>query len=262
MAYARYSRGYKAFGFSAGSFLIAPEAAPEFVNSYEVGFKTSIGRTLQVDAAIYYLDYKNLQAPVSVQVGPTVVGQFVNITQSRSDGVELGVIWQPIQPLRLSLDYSYNDTRIEKSPMLVDVNDNIHTGAVSIVGNRLPQAPKNKVAVNGSYSFFTDAGTLTLGATYLYRDEAYANVFTQRWNEAPSWDQVDLRAYWAPKGNKYTVIAYVKNVGDTEGYDAAVVGAARNNSATVASDRFIGGAQSLELTPPRTYGVELQYRFF
>jgi len=92
------------------------------------------------------------------------VGQFVNIAKSRSDGVELDVVWQPIQPLRLTLDYAYNDTKIKKSILLIDVNDNVNTGPVSIVGNALPQAPKHKLALNGSYSFFMEDGTLTLGA--------------------------------------------------------------------------------------------------
>jgi iron complex outermembrane receptor protein len=108
--------------------------------------------------------------------------------------------------------------------------------------------------LNGSYTFDTDAGSLVLGATYLYRSEAYANVFTRTYNEAPAWDQVDLRAFWQPTGGKYTLIAYVKNVFDTEGYDAAVEGSQRNPPAP-------GGAQSLELTPPRLFGMELQYRF-
>ena len=253
MAYARYSRGYKAFGFSAGAYLAEPEAEPEFVNSYEIGLKKNFGGTLQVNAALYYLDYRDLQAPVTVRVGAVNVSQFVNIAKSRSDGVELGVVWQPIQPLRLTLDYAYNDTEIRKSVLLTDLNDNVNTGAVSIVGNSLPQAPKHKLAVNGGYTFQLDSGALTLGATYAYRSKAYSNVFSRVYNSAPSWDQVDLRAYWAPQGNKYTVIAYVKNVADTDGYDAAVTGNQRSNRA---------GAQNLELTPPRTFGVELQYRFF
>jgi iron complex outermembrane receptor protein len=260
MAYARYSRGYKAFGFSAGAFLVAPKADPEFVNSYEIGLKKDFSN-LQVNVALFYLDYRDLQAPVTVRVGPTNVGQFVNIDKSRSSGVELSTIWRPIRPVRLSLDYGYNPTKIKKSVLLIDTNDNVNTGPVSVVGNRLPQAPKHKIALNGAYTFEMEPGALTLGATYLYRSEAYANVFTREYNKAPSWDQVDLRAYWAPTGGKYTVIAYVRNVFDTAGYDAAVAGSNRNNSATVASDRFLTGAQNLELTPPRTYGVELQYRF-
>ena len=262
MAYARYSRGYKAFGLSAGSFLIAPEAKPEFVNSYEVGLKTNVGRTLQVNASVYYLDYQDLQAPVTVRIGPTNVSQFVNIEKSVSKGLELGIIWQPIQPLRISLDYGYNDTEITKSIPLVDVYNNINTTAQDITGNRLPQAPKNKVALNVNYGIQMDAGTLTLGATYLSRDEAYPNVVPAPGSEAPSWDQFDVRAHWAPKSNKYTIIAYVKNVGDTDGYDAAVAPSQRNRNLAVPSDQFANGGQNLELTPPRTYGIEFQYRFF
>jgi iron complex outermembrane receptor protein len=254
MAYARYSRGYKAFGFSAGAYLPEPEADPETVNSYEVGVKMTLGGNVQINGALYYLDYRDLQAPVTVRQGAVNVGQFVNLAKSRSDGLELDVVWQPIQPLRLTFDYAYNDTKIKKALQLIDVNDFVADGAPqSIVGNSLPQAPKHKLAVNGSYSFMMESGTLTLGATYAYRSKAYSSVFSRDYNKAPSWDQFDLRAHWAPEGNKYTVIAYVKNVANTDGYDAAVGGNERSNMDAVSN---------LELTPPRTYGIELQYRFF
>ncbi|TAL34978.1 TonB-dependent receptor [Phenylobacterium sp.] len=260
MAYARYSRGYKAFGFSAGGFLAVPKADEETVNSYEVGLKKNFSN-LQVNLAAFYLDYRDLQAPVAVRVGATNVTQFVNIAKSVSKGIEASVIWQPIQPLRLTLDYGWNPTKIKSSIPLVDVNDNINTGAVSVVGNSLPQAPEHKLALNAGYTIEMDPGSLTLGATYLYRSKSYANVFERQYNSAPSWDQVDLRALWAPTGNKYTVIAYVKNVFNDDGYAAAVAASQRNNSATVPSDRFTNGARVFELTPPRLYGVELQYRF-
>lgn len=256
MMYARYSRGYKAFGLSAGSFLEKPEANPEFVNSYELGLKRDFGRTFQLNAALFYLDYRDLQAPVTVHdAAGTSVTQFVNIAKSRSTGLELDAVWHPTQAWRVAVGYSFNPTRIQKSIPLIDVNDNINKNLVSIVGNRLPQAPEHKLAVNTTYTFMLDKGDLTLGGSYIYRDKAYANVFTRSYNQSPSWDQVDLRAFWKPTGGKYTVIAYVKNVFDTEGYDAAVAGSQRN-----ASFPFAG--QNLELTPPRIYGLELQYRFF
>ena len=65
---------------------------------------------------------------------------------------------------------------------------------------------------------------------------------------------MDLRAVFTPTGNKYTVIAYVKNVFNEDGYAAAVAASQRN------LDRA-NGARVYELTPPRLYGVELQYRF-
>ena len=89
----------------------------------------------------------------------------------------------------------------------------------------------------------------------------YANVFERSYNSARSWDQVDVRALWSPTGNKYTLIAYVKNVLNDDGYAAAVAASQRNNNPGVPSDRFLNGARNFELTPPRLYGVELQYRF-
>ncbi|WP_304166621.1 TonB-dependent receptor [Phenylobacterium aquaticum] len=255
MVYGRYSRGYKAFGLSAGSGLNEPEAASEFVDSIELGLKKNFGRSLQVNAALFNYSYKDLQAPVSVRIGATTVTQFINVPESRSRGLELDAIWQPTQALRFMADYSFNDTEITKSGLYVDVNDNVTPGAVSVKGNKLPQAPRNKFGLNANYSFFLDAGTLTVGGNYVWRDKTYANIFTQTWNEAPTWDQVDLRASWAPTSGKYTLIAYVKNVGDTEGYDAAVAASNRNGNVP-------NGARNYGLTPPRTYGMELHYKFF
>ncbi|MFM8940431.1 MAG: TonB-dependent receptor domain-containing protein, partial [Phenylobacterium sp.] len=260
MAYARYSRGYKAFGFSAGGFLAAPKADEEIVNSYEIGFKKDFER-FQLNLAAFYLDYRDLQAPVAVRVGATNVTQFVNIDKSESYGVEFSGIWRPVDPLRLTLDYGWNPTNITKRGLLVDVNDNVNTGAVSIVGNDLPQAPEQKVAVNGTYTFETDAGNIISGASYLYRSKSYANVFSREYNSTESWDPVDLRALWMPTGGKYTLIAYVKNAFDTDGYAAAVAASQRNNSSTVPSDKYLNGARNFELTPPRIFGLEVQYRF-
>lgn len=260
MAYARYSRGYKAFGFSAGGFLAVPKANEETVNSYEIGFKKDFER-FQLNLAAFFLDYRDLQAPVAVRVGATNVTQFVNIAKSESYGVEFSGIWRPVDALRLTLDYGWNPTEITESVPLVNVNDNVNTGAVSVVGSALPQAPEHKVAVNGTYTFALDGGNLIAGATYVRRSKSYATVFAREFDSAPAWDQVDLRALWMPTGGKYTIIAYVKNVFDEDGYAAAVGAAQRNNNAAVPSDQFANGARNFELTPPRIYGVEVQYRF-
>ncbi|MCA3709826.1 MAG: TonB-dependent receptor, partial [Phenylobacterium sp.] len=200
-------------------------------------------------------------APVSVRVGATNVTQFVNIARSESYGVEFSGIWRPVDALRLTLDYGWNPTEITESAKLVDVNDNVNTGSVSIVGRSLPQAPEHKVAVNGTYTFALDSGNLVAGATYARRSKSYATIFAREYDSAPAWDQVDLRALWMPTGGKYTIIAYVKNVFDEDGYAAAVAAAQRNNNAAVPSDRFANGARNYELTPPRIVGVEAQYRF-
>ncbi|MGA0602405.1 TonB-dependent receptor [Caulobacter sp. KR2-114] len=266
LVYGRYSRGYKAFGLSAGGGLTNPEAKPENVDSFEIGFKKDFGHTLQFNLAAFYYNYTNLQAPVSARVGTTNVTQFVNIAQSRSMGVEIDAVWQPIDHLQLSLDYSYNPTKILKADQFIDLNDNTNYGTtafpvygvpVSVVGNKLPQAPENKIAINGNYTFVLDQGKLNVGANFIWRGSAYSNIFSQRWNQSPSWNQVDLRASWTPTQGRYQVIVYVKNVGNTLGYDSAVTASNRD-----VTNFPVNTGYNTSFTPPRTYGIEVHYKFF
>ena len=120
-----------------------------------------------------------------------------------------------------------------------------------IDGGPLPSAPKNKVALNANYTWFTAAGNLTFSGTWTYRDEAYYSVFTRDHNLAPSYDETDLRVLWNEPNDRYTIIAFAKNVFDDEGYEAA--------GATMSA----WGVQSRtrSLTFPRTYGIEAQFRF-
>ena len=92
----------------------------------------------------------------------------------------------------------------------------------------------------------------------------YSSVFNRVYNESPSWDQVDLRATWKSKTDKYEIIGYVKNVFDAVGYQAA------SGASLIQQPQPFGygltTATSIErnfaLTDPRTYGIELHYKFF
>jgi iron complex outermembrane receptor protein len=101
---------------------------------------------------------------------------------------------------------------------------------------------------------------------------------------------------WKSKDNHYSIIAYAKNIGDTLGYDGGsgtsrVTGLYLNSTLTalginnpcvaaqgqpiapcrgttstslpggVASNALQGYSKAYALTPPRTYGIEFQYRF-
>ncbi len=114
LVYARYNRGYKAFGLNAGFVGANPEAMPEFINDFEAGVKKTFGRTLSVDIDGFYYDYSNDQIPISIFVGnpPVAVTEFINIPKAVSDGVELTANWVPINNLDLSLTYGFNHTSI------------------------------------------------------------------------------------------------------------------------------------------------------
>jgi iron complex outermembrane receptor protein len=307
MAYFRYSRGYKAGGFNIGNaafFNANPETNPEHVNAYEIGMKKDFGRTLQTNLAVFYYDYSNYQAPITIV--PTsggvgiAQGVFFNIPKSVSQGVELETTWQPIEHLQILFNYSYLDAHIKRATGVVDPADptaimpgakpaivggsctanptgscDVFTGNVQrgqdLSGNNLPNAPKNKVALNVNYTWELPSGNLTGGATYVWRDQQYGSLFNRSYYLAPSWSQVDLRLVYTDTAKKYTIIGFVKNVGDTFGYEAGTTASRRagfvpayalGKAGIGATPVLQGISSTYTLTPPRTYGIELQYRFF
>jgi iron complex outermembrane receptor protein len=302
LAYIRYNRGYKAFGFNAGAITPNPEALPETVDDVEVGLKQSVTHDFQYNLDFFYYNYMNDQVPIAVNEGALIATEFKNIPSAVSSGVELQMIWDPIRHLDLNFTYAFDDTFITSNctagangvatgTCFVDVVDplalangakpvgapvakapgfpfGIGPGGVqaaigtnvlqSIKGNALPQAPKNKIAFNANYTWEFDPGNFTLSGTYVWKDKSYAGVFQRSYYSAPSWDQVDLRGTWSGNHDHYEIVLFVKNLFNTLGYDAAG-GATAGYTGNVANPTFQQTAY--DLTPPRTYGVEVHYKF-
>lgn len=291
LAYFRYNRGYKAFGLNAGFVGPRPEALPEYVDDYEIGYKATFNRNLVVDADAFYYNYVNQQVPIGVPQcttgpSPTCVNltEFVNVPKAVSEGVELSVLYTPIENLNLSFVYGFDDTDITSGCSVknsqpvgacyVDANDTkavakgaqpvlqLANGTVvqSVKGNPLIQAPKNKIAFNATYTFNFEPGDLILSGSYIWKDKSWSEIFQRSYYQAPSWDQVDVRATWSGNHDKYEVVLFVKNLFNTLGYDAA----AGVLNGYYANPIGGGGATQIngyDLTPPRLYGIELHYKF-
>jgi iron complex outermembrane receptor protein len=160
----------------------------------------------------------------------------------------------------------------------------------SIVGSQLPNAPKNKVAVNANYTYEMEPGSLIGSVSYIWRDKQFGSLFDRDYYLAPSYDQWDARLTYKDRDNKFTIIAFIKNIGNTLGYEGGPIAGRRagtipgyvlgqngttalnppvpvigqGNSAAPINPVHIqenGIAVGYLLTPPRTYGIELQYRF-
>jgi len=268
LAYASYSKGYRSGGFNIGIFTVLsflPYSEEETVDAFELGLKKNWGPTLQTNLALYHYDYKNLQIPISVVQSGSLLGQtlsqsttsFYNTPKSRSQGLEIEVLWQPIDNLQLIANYSYIDAEITEG-FAVDTTDPtaaqpdaqpIHTlaqclagGAAvlgdcvldeptaglpgggfqriqSLKGNDLPNAPRNKIALAANYTWDFEPGSLTASVSYSWRDNTYGELFERWYNKAPTWDQVDARILWKDAKGKFEVIGYVKNIFDDTGYD-------------------------------------------
>jgi iron complex outermembrane receptor protein len=124
-------------------------------------------------------------------------------------------------------------------------------GAQSVLGNALPQAPRNKFAINVNYTWDLGPGDLIMSGSYIWKDESFSGIFNTPFDRSPAWDQIDLRATWRDHDDRYEVILFVKNVTDSIGYEAA--GGAIPTS--------FGQVNSYVLTQPRLYGIEFHYRW-
>jgi iron complex outermembrane receptor protein len=156
-------------------------------------------------------------------------------------------------------------------------------------GNDLPNAPRNKLAFAANYTWHFAGGSLTGNVSYAWRDKAYGTIFTRWYTEAPSWDQWDARFLWTSADKKYELIGYIKNIADKTGYDQGAIAGRLNGQfsnlygpspAGLTCSPIIvglgnpaagqlGATQCVEgirktyyVTPPRTFGVELRYKFF
>jgi iron complex outermembrane receptor protein len=302
-AYAKYSRGYRSGGFYVGIFtFLAPNAlaAKETVDSYEIGLKKDFGPKLQTNLAAYYYSYTNLQVPIGViSTSGMASTNFYNVPKSVSEGIEAEVTWlPPIDNLQILVSYSYNHTRIDSGTAqdLVDPSA-IQPGAQpigpakacaaavpgdapcdpwtgliqrtqSLAGQRLPNAPENKLAINANYTLpEVQGGSLVASVSYIYRDVQYGTLFTRSYNKSPDWDQWDARLTWTSKDSRDRVIAFAKNITNSLGFDAGALGARYAgsiiNPATLATTLVNQGIfKSYSITPPRTFGIEVQHKFF
>ena len=285
LAYAKYSRGYKSGGFLLGTLAPDPQADEEQVDAFELGLKKTIARRFQINAAAFYNDYKDLQLNLSQlnPAGTASSNNFVNV-EAEAYGLELEAIWKPIDNLDLSASYGYLHTEITKGccfydpadPGALDPNATPSGGFVvsngtrlvfqTLEGSRIYQSPKHKFAGNANYTFEFDPGSLILSATFTWTDETYYQPFKSAANKVKGYDVTDFRALWNDADDRFTIIGYVKNAFDQKGFTS-------NGSTTPTAIFDVPGSGSAPniaqtrtaitrgLIQPRTYGVELQYRF-
>ncbi len=295
--YARYNRGYEEGTYNAGYVSSNPEVGPEDINDYEVGYKQAFGHVASIDIAAFYYDYEKLQLPISIANGGVTQSEFVNVPKSVSEGIEFEGNWSPVTDLLLTFTYSFDYSAFETgctgtvtggvltpapgSLCVIDTNDPqaVAPGAKpfpgqtpgatrdqSVKGNELPNAPENKLAFNAAYTWHFEPGSLTLSGSYVWRDKQDGTFFDRSYDNAPAWDDFDFRALWKGPNDKYEVIGYIKNAFnslqyETGGGGAGLLGNATSSQATV-SPQSLDGVNVNTLAPPRTYGIELRYKFF
>lgn len=171
MIYASYATGFK-----AGSFDVRAQAAfngsgntpvrPESLIAYEAGIKSDwFDRMLQLNAAFFHYDWKDLQAFASVPgIGPA----FLNVPKSKLTGQEIEVVVRPGSGFELTFSGAHLNSRVADVGTL---------GAdAAIVGSQLQQSPK--WSFNSALNKRIEVGEnqLTFGANLRYTGSQNATL--------------------------------------------------------------------------------------
>ncbi len=271
----KYSRGYKSGGFNASTIAVNPESQPEHLDAIELGGKEVFNRTFQVNGALFYYNYKDKQIPLTVpgfDGGPNV-STIVNIPKVESYGAEFETIWQPWTDMQILLDYSYLSAVIkgqagsctQPAPPTSCYQNSVSGVFENTNGNTVPESPRSKIAANANYTWRFTPGSLNYSVSYIWKDKTHDSIFSQDYFVAPEYTQVDMRLSWNDSADRFTIFGYVKNLQSKLGYDGVDAAAVITPAPGTQACGFNGiqpyyCQRLLGLTPPRTYGVEVQYR--
>lgn len=142
MFYANYSEGYKAGGFNSRG--TRPENVgpydPEFVKSYEGGFKTDLfDRVLRFNVAAFVNKFRDLQGGVTKAGAIRAESVTVNIASAETWGFELETLLRVSPRFTLSANLGFLKSRFTK--FCADTDSALSATAAPVVGQCGPAVP-------------------------------------------------------------------------------------------------------------------------
>jgi iron complex outermembrane receptor protein len=257
MLYATAAKGVKSGGFNTGAILPEQFRFEQDENwTYELGSKNTLldGR-LRLDAAVFYVDWKNQQVSCSALGAPpgfTPPSIICNIGQAEIRGVEAELTWSPVTGLTLLASASFNDAKYaddvidQRARDFRTCDDVVCARSGDVGGNQLPR--QSKVQASGGADWEVPLGEWRafVGGDVGYKSKQYADPQNLAW--VPSRTLVNLRA--GVRGDAWDATVWAKNAFD-ENYAAS---AFITSSATDTVLVPIAG-------PWRTYGLTVRYAF-
>lgn len=247
MVYANVSRGYKAGGFPTLGATATAQYDPtlqESVTAYEVGIKSRVVDTLQLNAAVYHYDYEDKQV-LGIVADPIFdrLLRLINIPESEINGAEVSLNWAPVEGLNVRAATSYVDSEI--------LGDFVAYNPLGVLqnfgGEPFPNTPEWQHQVDVSYQWPVNAHwDAFAGLSANYQDETNTELGQMPELAKKSYTLVDLRGGVESDSGAWRLMGWVRNAADETYWTSA----ARNIDVY---NRFMG--------MPRTFGVTLTYRY-
>jgi iron complex outermembrane receptor protein len=211
LLYAGYNRGIKsggfnfplfAFGFNTlDSFREGLRFKGEVLNSYETGFKASLGRSTTLNASVFYYDYKDFQAFSFDGLATRILN-----VDAENYGGEVELYSNPLPGLDIVLGVSLLEAEVTGVPLAVSDGTETPVFSPSATVNGLVSyswaAPK---AIGGNFSVQLDGNwkddhTFNLTASPVLIEKAYALL--------------NARVGYTSASENWEIAGFVKNLTD------------------------------------------------
>jgi iron complex outermembrane receptor protein len=233
MVYGRVASSYRPGGPNAAFPGVPGQYDADTLVNYELGVKsTFLAGKASIDAALFRIDWKDMQAFMSTGGGIAFIG---NAGAARSQGVEIATLFAPVRGLTVGLNLAYTDAQVTE--------DVASLGAQA--GDRIPWIPEWSGSATLNYEFPINA-TLTgrFGGGFRYGGERVTNYPGALGLPVEHSGMVDANA--SISTDRWELRLYAKNLSDER---VLSVGAPRGLG-------FVG-----TVNQPRTIGLVLEARF-
>ncbi len=243
--YATVSEGFKSGGYNVGSYQ-NETFNPEEIIAYEIGMKADFfDQRVRVNTAAFFYDYQDLQIQ-DVESNNTIVRNAANAETWGLEIEAVGVITSALQ-----IDFAVTLLNSEfKDIALIDPKQP-GLGLQDLEGNNMPRAPEYKFVLGIQYEIdLGDSGSLMLRGDYSKQDKVYFSAFNLDQLGQDGYDWLKARASYKTNDEHWEIAAFADNITN----EVVVTNATFNGD--IIDSTVVGN-----LAPPRTYGLEVLYRY-
>jgi len=246
LIYASYNRGYRSGEYDT-SFITTPDqfkpVNPEFVNSYELGYKTTaFDRRLRLAADGFYTQYTNQQLLQLGTAPGSICCSLVNAGRSRIYGFEMEATARITDDWDINWQATYLNARIQK----------YDSGGVSYAGATLPNVPNYQVRIGTEYRIPLKQGEIFFAPDVSLTGRTRATTTTSpdpySLDIQPAYTVVNGQMGLRTSDHRYSAYLWIKNATDKR-YLVDF-----GSFASLGFDQMVWSA-------PTTFGITLAGRF-
>jgi iron complex outermembrane recepter protein len=215
---------------------------PDKADNYEVGIKGVVENRVSYSAAVYDIQWHNVQEGTSLT--PLSLPSAANVGDAYSRGVELETTVSLTRHLAVRLGYTYDETKLTSFDFVFSQNVTV---PLPPPGGPLPGTPKSSAALSLEYAHQPFAGGELLYAVDSHYQSKLLSSISETAPIVPGYTMLDGRITFTR--SHWLATAYVDNITNTLGINA------------ITDPTFWGNRTQEVISRPRTFGMTVGYSF-